>query len=165
MRPVNFSMREGCHWHLSEIFKAEKEFGRIGVENKIIEFLDLEGKEEYYTYLEDFLQNVFEQNCAARMAVFQYLCAQYRICYTEAPAYLHYMPNMMRYDSYTGLLNDEDEYPYLSNEVKNKLAEYEKLTTEKTNNPIILLTEQIAEKDKQIESLMKLLQKQKDTQQ
>lgn len=164
MRPVNFSMREGCHWHLSEILKAEKEFGHKAAENKIIEFLDLEDGRDYYGFLEEFLCSVFEQECAARMAVFQYLCAKHRICYTEAPAYMHYMPNMT-YDSYTGLLNDENEYPYLSNEVKNKLAEYEKLTTEKVNNPIILLTEQITEKDKQIEALMQLLQKQKDNQQ
>lgn len=164
MRPVNFSMREGCHWHLSEILKAEKEFGYKAAENKIIEFLNLEGSRDYYGFLEEFLRDVFEQECAASMAVFQYLCAKHRICYTEAPAYMHYMPNMM-YNSYADLLNDENEYSYLSNEVKNKLAEYEKLTTEKANNPIILLTEQITEKDKQIEALMQLLQKQKDNQQ
>lgn len=163
MRPVNFSKRAGCHWHLSEILKAE-EFGYKAVENKIIEFLDLEGSRDYYDFLEEFLRSVFEQECAASMAVFQYLCAKHRICYTEAPAYMHYMPKMM-YNSYADLLNDENEYPYLSDEVKNKLDEYEKLTTEKTNNSISLLTEQLAEKDKQIEALMKLLQKQKDTQQ
>ena len=164
MRPIKFSMREGCHWHLSEILRVEKEFGDKAAENKIIEFLDLEGNEDYYDFLVDFLVSVFEQECAARMAVFQYICAKYRICYTEAPAYMHYMPNMM-YDSYTGLLNDENERPYLSDEVKNKLAEYEKLTAEKTDNPIGLLTEQITEKDKQIAVLMELLQKQKDNQQ
>lgn len=214
MRPVNFSKRAGCHWHLSEILRVEKEFGKDAKDEKIIEFLD--DDKRFYEQLEDFLDLVFEEKCAASMAVFQYFCAKYRICYSYAPAYMDYMPKL--YENYDDLNDDIAEYRYLSTETKNKLKENEKLeevckewqkthqdrmTTiirqgdtinslhreindmhEKEINRIIterekhakpvtdenvtqikLLTEQLAEKDKQIEALMNLLQKQKDTQQ
>lgn len=181
MEPVNFSMRSGCHWHLSEILKAEKEAGYKGAREKILEFLD--DSEGYYDYLVDFLYAVFRQECATRMAVFQYLCAQNRICYTKAPAYMDFMPKV--YNGCDDLNNDRVESYYLSYATKEKLRENEKLEAackkwekmyqDKTENraesvtdenvTIKFLTEQLAEKDKQIEALMELLQKQKDNQQ
>lgn len=156
MRPVNFSMREGCHWHLSEILKAEKEFGDDAAKNKILEFLNLEDSDYYYDYLVDFLDCVFEQRCAARMAVFQYLCAKYRICYTEAPAYMYYMPNTV-YNSYTDLLNDEVERPFLSDETKNKLSKVEQLLAENR-----VLTEQLTKRNEQFNKLIDIMIKDKE---
>lgn len=156
MRPVNFSMREGCHWHLSEILKAEKEFGDDAARNKILEFLNLEDSDGYYDYLVDFLDCVFEQSCAARMAVFQYLCAKYRICYTEAPAYMYYMPNTV-YNSYTDLLNDEVERPFLSDETKNKLSTAEQLAAENR-----VLKEQLIKKGEQFSKLIDIMIKGKE---
>lgn len=156
MRPVNFSMRERCHWHLSEILKAEKEFGDDAAKNKILEFLNLEDSDYYYDYLVDFLDCVFEQSCAARMAVFQYLCAKYRICYTEAPAYMYYMPNTV-YNSYTDLLNDEVERPFLSDETKNKLSKVEQLLAENR-----VLTEQLTKRNEQFNKLIDIMIKDKE---
>lgn len=195
MRPLNFSMRAGCHWHLSEILRFEKKLGDEAAKEKIVDFLD--GNADFYDQLEDFLDCVFEHRCAARMAVFQYLCAKHRICYTDAPAYMDFM--LKTYESYTDLINDESEYWYLSEETKNKLSENENLkkvsnewkeayfNSQKRINELndlviqkdyqrqgiesvavkgasefAILTEQLAEKDRQIEALMKLIQKLKE---
>ena len=128
MKPVKFSKRADCHWHLSEILKCQGEFGNEEGEEsarkQIIEFLG-DDEAKYYDYLEDFLDRTFEQKCPLRMAIFQYLCAKHQICYTKAPAYMDFMYRIR--ESYTDLINDEAEYYYLSDETKNKLSENENL--------------------------------------
>lgn len=153
MEPVKFSMREGCHWHLSEILRVEKEFGNEAKDEKIIEFLDDDTR--FYEQLEDFLDLVFEQKCAASMAVFQYLCAKHCICYTKVPAYMHYMPKT--YEGYDDLNNDCAEHYYLSEDTKNKLSAAEQLEAENC-----VLAKQIATQSEQFIRLADIMIKDKE---
>ena len=141
MLPTNFKVREECHKHLAILFNLDASTREDYIKKLLNE------DDEFYSYLDEFFSEAFEEKNGKYLAVLHYFCSIYRVFYSQFPAYVDFMPKL--YKEPGDLIGDLSSYfntPEIKTETENS-AEYR------------ILKEQIEEKDKQIQTLLALLGK------
>lgn len=138
--PTDFKFREETHVHLSAILNYEGEDRK----NFIVELLG--GDVDFYSEIEYFLTRALDETDSIYAAILQYFCCIHRVNCTQVPAYLDFMPRI--YHKPGDLVGDLNAIHDMQEP---------KSITEETHG-IAILTKQLAEKDKQIESLMEIIQ-------
>ena len=144
MMPTDLRIRAACHEYLAEIFKLEND------ENKQREMIVNDVFDGDFTSYEKFkfvLEWAFDEVNGRYMAVLQYFCAKHRMMCSQIPAYMDFMPKL--YNETEDLIADcSSHLNALNIETKTKdTTEYR------------ILKDQLAEKDKQIQTLLALLKK------